>query len=244
MSSQQDPTAAFDTTKRTSAPNKHRGRKITVICGVFVVVVGAAAIWATSADNDKPDTSKPLGDASIGTTGTPSPEKTFDGRYINYSGNFSPNVQVNLKCTNGKPSSSNSWLVTPKERSGTSLELVDIVDVIESTVSKGCAWQFSNPELRTWYKVVVPYEDTKKGYWKIHEQDRSPDSNLHQVTTGNNSQAIVLIYDARMRAGAPVKQFTDISGRYNAPGEGAPDVLKLPQPADNNSASASPTVTP
>ena len=235
------------TDKQTPAPGKHRGRKLAIIGGTFVLVAIAATVWATSSD-EKSDPDNPLGriDMSVGPGDiTPSPEKTFDGRYIEYVGGFTPNVQISLNCTNGKASSSASWLVSAKQRADSSYTLADVVDITTTSAKNGCGWQFSTAELDAWYKVVVPFEDTKKGYWKIHEQDRYPDSNLHQVTVGTNSQAVVLIYDSRQYPGKNVQQFSDISGKYNAPGEGAPDMLKLPGlPASDTSPAPSPTATP
>lgn len=240
-------TVQMSTNKTTPAPGNHKGRKIAVVGGVFVLVATAAVIWATSSD-DKPDPDKPLGDISMSVGPgdiTPAPVKTFDGRYTEYGGYFAPNVQVSLSCNNGKASSSINWLVSPQRRASNSLTLADVVDVTTTGVKKGCGWQFSTTQLDAWYKVAVPFEDTKKGYWKIHEQDRYPDSNLHQVTVGANSQAIVLVYDSRLFHGKAVQQFTDASGKYDAPGEGAPDMLKLPGlPASGTSPSPSPTATP
>jgi hypothetical protein len=233
---QQDPTAAFDTTKRTSSPNKHKGRKIAVICGVFVVVVGAAAVWATSADDDKPNADKPLGDTSMGVS-TPSPEKTFDGRYIKYNGTgFAPNMLVTLRCTNGKPTVTAQWLIRQPEQL-----LKDVVRTAPQQANKSdqCSWLLQVRQ-GVWYKEAVSYEDTNKGYWKIVEQSRNTER-IHLIDGGSESITQVLIQDYWADGGAAPEQFYDL--KAGNPQEG-PDVLKLPKPPRNSSASPSPTATP
>ena len=232
-----DPTR-MDTTKQTPSPNKHGGRKVAVIGGAFVLAIGAAIFWAASSEKAS-DTEPDDMWASPSSTATPSPVKTIDGRYTKYVGTFTPNLQISLRCNNGKPSSTISWLIDEKARKQSNeLKLADVADVTQLSTGKGCGWQFSTPA-RAWYKVVVPYKDTKKGYWKIHEQDLAPGSNLHQVTTGPNGQAVVLAYDDRLVSGPVVEQFNDT--RYDAPGAGAPDVLRLPKlPGSTTSPTAMP----
>lgn len=236
---QQDPTAAFDTTKRTSSPNKHKGRKIAVICGVFVVVVGAAAIWATSADDDKPNADKPLGDVSTGVS-TPSPEKTFDGRYTKYDGTgFAPNLQATLNCKNNQPSSSVMLLVRQYGTDQSAADVMRITPLQAEKPNSGCLWLLETPN-NAWYKETVSYSDTSKGYWKITRQEQNS-GNAHVIRSGPNTTTQVLVQWGHLTSGPVPDQFYDL--KLDAPGSG-PDALKLPKPPRNSSASPSPTTTP